>query len=268
MGLAAETLIGYLSAAAVTTRQSLTPGNSSTFTVRSAAPNSKAHLRSVWGNLSGAGAINIRSPRMHDAIDAVNLRAAASLQTPLTWEGFDQVLVPVDLLDVGVTFDAAPVAATIEGIGMTVTYDDLPGAQFNGRSWAEVQPQILNYYGQFVTPTTGATAGDWGAGVAINSSYDQLKAGTNYAVLGYVLTAACTAIALQGPDTGNYRFGGPGSTDPRITRGYFVDLAASTGQPLIPVIQANNKGATLVTAAGDAAGAAIVVGLVLAELAA
>lgn len=267
MGLAIETVVGYLDAAAVTTRQGFTPSGGQTFTVRAASQNTKAHLRSVWGNLSGSALLDIRSPRMHDAIEAVNLRAPASLPTPLVPGYFNQDLVPVDVLDVGVTFDAAPGAATVEGMAMLVQYDDLPGATFNGRSWSEVQPVIKNIYGVECVPVTGATAGTYGAGVAINASQDQFKANELYAVLGYLTDTACVAIGLQGPDTSNYIVAGPGSIDPLVTRGFFVDLANASGLPCIPIIQANNKQSTLVVAAGLVATTNVPVSLILANLA-
>lgn len=267
MGFAIETVIGYLDAAAVTSRQSFTPGNGQSFTVRAASASSKGHLRSVWGNLSGTGQLDIRSPRMHDAIQAVNLRCPASLMTPLTPGYFNQALVPVDVLDVGVSFDAAPVAATVEGMGMIVQYDDLPGAQFNGRHWSEVEPVIKSIYGVECNPVTGATAGQWGAGVAINALQDQFKANELYAVLGYITTNGVTAIGIQGADTSNYIVGGPGAADPLITRGWFTDLANASGLPMIPIIEANNKQSTLVLAANVGAGQGVDVSLILANLA-
>ena len=267
MGLAIETVVGYLDAAAVATRQQFTPNGGQTFTVRASNGAAVAHLRSVWGNLSGSGLLDIRSPRMHDAIEAVNLRAPATLPTPLVPPWFNQNLVPVDVLDVGVTFDAAPVAATVEGIAMLIQYDDLGGAAYNGRNWSEVQPVIKNIYGVECVPVTGATAGTYGPGVALNASMDQFKANELYAVLGYLTDVECTAIALQGPDTANYIVGGPGSLDPLVTRGFFVDLANASGLPLIPIIQSNNKQSTLITAAGLVATTNVPVSLILANLA-
>lgn len=267
MGLAVETVVGYLDAAAVTTRQVFTPSGAQSFTVRAASATSKAHLRSVWSDLSGTGQLDIRSPRLHDAIEAVNLRAPATDQRPLVAPWFDQPLIPVDVLDVGVTFDAAPVAATVEGVAMLIQYDDLPGATLNARNWSEVQPVIKSIYGVEVTPATGATAGTWGPGVAINSTQDQFKANELYAVLGYLVSGGCIAVGIQGADTSNYLVGGPGSTDALVTRSYFVDLANASGLPLIPVIQANNKQSTLVTVAGLVAATNVSVSLILANLA-
>jgi hypothetical protein len=40
--------------------------------------------------------------------------------------------------------------------------------------------------------------------------------------------------------------GGPGTTNVNNTRNWFVDLSLAQNLPLIPIIQANNKGATSV----------------------
>ena len=129
-------------------------------------------------------------------------------------------------------------------------YSDLPGIQGNFMTWAQVEGYI-NYtaktglhYVSWVAPSSAGTAGQIGTGVLINATNDQFKANHSYALLGYMPSAVCTSVLIQGTDTGNLYVGGPGCLDVKVTRQWFADLAIAQGLPLIPVIQANNKGAT------------------------
>lgn len=265
MGAALEVVTGSLSAAAVTTAQAFAANSPGSFTVRATNGGSMAHLLNAWGNLSGAGQLRIRSPRLHDAQQAISLRAIGSVVQPLIQDGFDQELYSQDTLTVEALFDAAPTAATEESMGMLVYYDDLGGANARLRHWAEIAPAIESYYVQEALPVTGA-AGAWGAGYVINSAYDDWKANRDYALIGYTTSDACTAVAISGSDTGNYYVGGPGPTNPHETRDFFKKLSDNTGKACIPVINAANKLSTQVYAVSDAGAATIHVGLIFALL--
>ncbi len=116
-----------------------------------------------------------------------------------------------------------------------------------------------------VTVTSGAI-GAWGASAAVNSTFDNFEAGANYALLGYLVRTACLGVAITGKDTGNLKIGGPGSDDPLETRNYFVAWDRLTPQPRIPIIQANNRGSTVVQNVDIAAGTVSIVTLFLAQL--
>jgi hypothetical protein len=62
------------------------------------------------------------------------------------------------------------------------------------------------------------------------------------------------------------RCGGPGCSEEIETRNWFVDQTDIRKTPHIPVINAANKGATLVFQQDNAAGATNVIDLIAAEL--
>lgn len=267
MGGILETITGSLSAAAVTTAQAFAPNNPNTFTIRNATGQRDAALLSAWANVTVAGQVRIRSPRLHDANQALNMRALALNSQPLLSDGTKQGLYSQDLLIVDYTADVAPGAASAQGVALQVYYPDLVGgSQSSLRSWAEVEPFINNVLGQEMTPVSSATVGAWGPGQVLNANYDTFKAGKNYALLGYTCTDVGVAFGISGADTGNYIVGGPLTTDTQNTKNYFVELSNNNGLPLIPVISANNKLSTLVQVATLLASTVSHVGLILAEL--
>ncbi len=244
MGQGIEVINAYLAAAASTAAQAMTPGSGQSFSVRAANGQSPITLEGLWANASVISDIRVRSPRLHDDVQAIRGSSAATDPRPSLLEAFTQ------------------------GAGLLVRYDDVPGINANLRSWAEVAPNIESYYSQEASPVSGSTAGDWGPGVAINSTYDVLKANRLYAILGYTVQSRCTSIAVQGVDTGNLLAGGPGCIDPMITRQWFVYNSLETGKPMIPVINSANKSATLVNVAHPTASTTVVVNLLMALLSA
>lgn len=268
MGAGLEIVNAYVAAAATTNPQAMTPGAGQSFTVRASSPTGTVNLEGVWGNTTVISDIRIRSPRLHDDVQAIRATVQANDPRPSILEYFTQTLYSQDFLTVEDVPFVAPGAAALQGAGLLVYYSDIPGVSANLRTWAEVAPNVVAWYSQRVLPVTGATAGDWGPGVAINSSYDVLKANTLYAILGYEIQTACTSIAIQGIDTGNLLCGGPGCVDPITTRRWFAWQSDEAGYPLIPVINSANKGATLVNACGLVASTAIPVTLYLAQLSA
>ena len=111
------------------------------------------------------------------------------------------------------------------------------------------------------------TSGDYSGEEAINSEFDQLKANTDYALLGYNVSVICNAVRWRGSDLGNLGVGGPGNAvDKNMTTNWFVDLSKKTGIPLIPVFNSANKGAILVDGQQDEDGTDTVLTSIFAEL--
>lgn len=268
MGLAIETVHAFVSAAAVTTEQLLAAGTQQTLAVRATNGSATAILDSVWANTVTPAALSIRSPRLHDNTKGILLECNDTTQAPLVDEFFDQVLYSQDSLTLGLTFPAAPGAGVLESIAYNVYYNDLPGIAGNFRTWAAVQPNIIEYVGVQTSPTSAATNGSWGNGVAINSTFDLLKANQLYAVLGYQVSAPVTAVALQGPDIGNLLVGGPGSTLPIETRSWFARQSVANNRAYIPVINSANKSSTLANVCSGTAATQYTVTWNLARLAA
>lgn len=266
MGLAMETVDCALAAAAAAGFQAFAAGNNQSLSVRATNGTTQAHLVDVGAFLSTEGQVTIRSPRLHDPTEGILLEAQSGAANPIWPLGAAQTLYSQDQLTVGALFTAAPAANAIQHATLQVVYDDLPGVSANLRHWAEVASNIIEMVGVKVTPTNAASPGSWGAGVAINSVFDLLKANQPYAVLGFMAQAGVTAVGIQGPDTGNLICGGPNSGTPDDVRWYFKRLCDATGLPTIPVINSANKGGTNVVVAGSVAATQSPVTFTLARL--
>lgn len=268
MGQAIETVLAYVAATAVTTEQLLAAASPQSLSVRASNGQAPVDLDCIWVSTASQAQVSIRSPRMHDNTKGVLLDSPGTGPQLLADEYFDQIVYSQDLLTIGLTFAAAPGAGTNEHVAMNLIYNDLPGVSASLRTWAEVSPNIIEYVGVLTTPSSAATTGIWGGGVAFNSGFDLLKANQLYAVLGYICPSACTAVALQGPDIGNLLLGGPGLTSVIDTRQWFVRQSINEGVPYIPVINSANKASTNAFVASTTAATAYPVTWICAHLSA
>lgn len=232
------------------------------FTIPTFAAGSEARFLRTWVNLPHVGRVRIRSPRLHDNSNAINLAAPATNETQLLGGPEMQRLYPADPLIVELLATAADVAE----ISMLQYFTDLPGIAAPLVSWAQIQNNITNLLGLPVVPTAAANGAAYGAGVALNSSVQVMKAGERYALLGYTCEDSFQSFAVVGPDTGNLRIGGPGITNTWDTSTWFVDLSNESGYPCIPVIQADNQGATQVSIVDSAGANAHQLSLILGEI--
>lgn len=262
MGLAMQVLTGRVTnPAAVLTAVTMDTGDSNT--VRSypfgASP---AYIDNLWAFGATAGTIRIRSPRLHDVSQGIRLRYSASNPTVLLPDYARQLLYPQDVL----ILEQSGGAAETDMFTALTIYEDLPGVQAQLSTWDQISPRVKNIAGVECNLTTSATAGQYGGAQALNANFDVLKRNEQYAILGYTVDTPCCTIGLQGPDLGNLRVGGPGSTRHEITSGWFCDLSVREGKPMIPVINSANVANTIVDIATPATGAAINVTFVVAEL--
>lgn len=261
MGLALVSEVGH-AAAPGAAFVALTVNTGDTFTVPNFNGNSPAYLVSAFSFSVGAGVYRIRSPRLHDQVQGIRMQRLAAFSAPLTPPGPLQPLYPSDVLTEEVTGDAANNVIA----GHLNFFQDLPGVNARLYNWSDIRSIIRNVITLEVDPTSGATNGDYGAGRAINADFDVLKAGIDYALLGFTSEQSQVVVGITGPDLGNQRIALPvGTTVPNSAR-YFIELAEKTGLPMIPVINANNKGVTQISVAQNAAAGAVNIGLVLAEL--
>jgi hypothetical protein len=250
-----------------------TPGGATTFgasvgmtgqsgTIRNTQLGSKVNLEGFWQEAAAASAVRVRSPRLHDNVQGI--RYSLPLASPFNLLGYkpQTPLVPQDLLVV----ESATTVAAVTAQFLHVSYASLPGSDGNYGTWGQIQPRIVDIMTQEVTPGNPTAAGQWSAGVALNSSFDLMKANTWYALLGYTSTVQAGAFAIQGPDTGGLKVGGPGILNPLETREWFVWMDEFGEEPAIPVINSANKAGTFVFLADLAAANAAVVDLLFAEL--
>ena len=262
MGKAMEVINGRTVNQAALTAVTFATGDSGT--VKAFNPASKAWLMEMWALEATAGVVRIRSPRLHDNVQNLRYTTITATPQPLMGDVANQPLYPQDVL----IAELQGGGAETDCMAFLNYYQDLPGTDARLFTWEEIAPRVRNALSVEVVTTTSAIAGDYGGAVAINSSFDLLKANVDYAVLGYVTNVNCCSVGLRGPDTGNLRVGGPGSTQRLETRQWFRDLALWNGVPTIPVINAANKGATLVDANHTTASTAVTIDFTLVELAA
>jgi len=240
----------------------LTPNTGGTFTVRNTALGSKVFLEGIWYKGATAGFVRIRSPRLHDNVQGIRYQAAAAGAFNLLGDLPRTILVPQDNL----TVEIGGGAAETDDAAILLTYESLPGSDGQWANWSQVQPRIVDLVTVEVAVTAAATLGDWSAGTALNATNDLLKANTLYAWLGYVCQNPVCAVALQGPDIGGLKAGGPGSSNVLETRDWWIRQDKSSDYGLIPLINSANKGGTLAFQCDSAAGAANSVDFLFAEL--
>jgi hypothetical protein len=232
--------------------------------IKNTAPNSDVFLLQAWSDHQVAGEVRIRSPKMHDNIDALRYRAQIGVVKPLLPVGFPQRLYSQDVEIVEIAGSA--VAGDIESVVQQIYYASLPGQDARLQTWDQIKGRIRNLLGVRVAITLGSTVGYNGAR-AINADVDFLKANQDYAVLGMTTNTECAAVCLRGPDTSNLRVSVPGEPDlTEDTSWWFRWLSMHYGLPTIPIINSANKGGTLIDAVNDENGGTANVVVHLAEL--
>ena len=271
MPKALEIITGQVTAPGGTiTALTMSPGNSST--VRNAALNSYAALLQFWGRNNAAGVLRIRSPKLHDNVQGIRVRIPATDPNPLMTYYHNQRLVPQDTLTLELSGSA--VGGQIEQAAFLIYYTDLPGAASHLIGVPELLSRTNNVWTTEI-PITPGVAGFYSGQVAINSAFDNFKANTEYALVGYHVDAQCTAVRFTGPDFANLGLGGPGLMNATtagesgrfLTARWFISLTELLGIPLIPVFNAANKFGTLVDIMQNQAGATVNVTAILHEIA-
>lgn len=246
------------------TISALTAVTGDSLAVKNCPIDKMVRILQFWGDSQVAGTGRIRSARLHDNVSAIRFDTQiGDLRGYMPW-GVAQRVYPNDVLNLELAGSA--VAGDIETITMLLYYEDLPGIAARFIAPDELQRRGTNIYMGENTISTG-TAGGYSGGEAINIEIDQFHAGGQYALVGYLCDTEMGAIAWRGPDTGNLRVGGPGEeTERELTADWFVRLSRAFNLPLIPVISAENKAATLIDALCDENGADPTVTSIFVEL--
>jgi len=261
MGRALQLITGTVNAGgAGYNTVTVSPGSS--FAVAAGVQEGAVYLEQIWAKGATTDQVQVFSPRMHDNNVGIRLQTGTTLNRRLLPWSTDQVLYQADTP----TFQTHATGAGQSGLGVMYEYIDLPGAQGRFANWVDIDDRVEQVYGQQVAVTSSATAGTYGASVALNAATDNFRANRDYALLGYTVNVACLAVAITGPDTSNYAVGGPGDPDPVWTFDYFKKASLETGRAMIPIIAANNRAATFVTNVDTAASTAVNVSLTLALL--
>lgn len=238
----------------------LAPVAGDTLAVRNYNPGTRAYLLNAWRKGATAGMIRIRSPYLHDVQNGMRMRVLAADPTPITPYDVNQPLHAQDTL----IFESTGGGAAEQESGCILNWYENPGVVGRYLTWSEVNARV-NALVTTEVPVTGGAAATWGSAL-LSAGTGVLDANTDYAILGYGLDVACTAIGVSGLDTANLRAGGPGLTNHFETYDFFMRVARLAEIAAVPVINAANAGGTQVWVV-DSAGATLVnVNLVLGRL--
>jgi hypothetical protein len=262
-----DTVSGFVTApGAVFTAWTVATGDS--LAVRAAVPNSNIWLVGAWAWNQVAGVLRVRSPRLHDNVQGIRMRNPVNIvnnKLPNMRNGnAAQKLFTQDTLIAEQT--GSGVGGNIETGSLLIWYDDVPGIAGRFISSSQLQKFGVNIMGQEVSVTTGV-AGGYSGSVAINSTNDNFKANTDYALIGgFVDTRICT-VGIKGIDTGNLRVSFPGEpTLQPMTADWFARLDQATGIPMIPVFNSQNKAGITVDAVAQQNAVTSVITLMMVEL--
>lgn len=235
------------------------------FTIRNCALTDKVWMLSYWTHNLVAGMSRIRSPKLHDNVDAIRSRALVATLDPVLPLGTRVQFYPQDTEIVELAGSA--VGGNIESVVQLMYYENLPGQAARLIDAATLASRQKTIIGQRLAITLGTTVGYNGAR-AINADNDQFHANTDYALLGLSSDINTAAIAVRGVDTGNLRASVPGSVLLwQLTERFFVKLAKEFNMAMIPVFNSANKAGILVDAVNNQAGGTANVTLWMAELA-
>ncbi len=266
MGRAIEVVVGFATnpGATLTT---VTASTATSFTIRGTDTEKKTWLLSAFAFNATAGELRITSPRLHDQAQGIRNRITAALVTPVIGgpigAGYAQRLYAQD----GLTVQLSGGGAEIDSVALLIAYDDLTGVAGRFIDQATLKKAGQNLVTVEVTVTAVLT-GNFGGSVAINSTFDNLIANTDYAILGGMTDTRGTAVGIIGVDLGNIKLGFPAEPSLRNeTNNWFEMLSDAFNAPYIPVINSANKAATNIDVATNGAGGTYIVNLQLVQLA-
>lgn len=270
MGRALDTVTSFVTAPGATlTATAAASGDS--LQVRSADVKSRVLLIDTWAFNQVAGTLRIRSPRLHDNVNGIRTRVPAASVLPKYPSppvlGWGQFLIPQDTLIVEQS--GSGVGGQIESNSLLIYYDNLPGVAAR-----LIDPPTLYRAGINVATVeasiTAVVTGQYGGALALNAAANSqnLKANTDYALIGGLVDTRGTTVGIKGVDFGNLRVSFP--AEPSIEQnldGWFVDLSYGYQIPLIPVFNSANAGGTTIDIQTNQAGGTYIVDIFCVELA-
>src|SRR5712692_4923409 len=222
MGYALEVVAGRVTAPGATVT-ALTANTGASFTFRNSPPTFDIRLVGMWAKVNVAGVFRIISPRLHDAVQGIRLQTSTGAAVPMLPYRPIQRLYAQDVLAPAIS--GSGVAGQIELGFFLVYYQNLEGVNVKFIDPVALMNRGVNLVGIEVDTTPGVT-GDWSGASALNKTFDNLKANTDYAILGATVSANCGGVGITGADTGNLRLGIPGEISlPFVAEEWFVRLS-------------------------------------------
>jgi len=158
------------------------------------------------------------------------------------------------------------VAGQIESSTLLIYYENLPGVAARLISNEQLQQYGVNRTTIQASITAVAT-GQYGGGVLVNAATQNLKANTDYALLGGETDTRATVIRATGVDFGSLGVGFPAEPSiADVTETFFQNIAVNLKIPVIPVFNSANFGGITVDLQTNQAGGTFIVDLNLVEL--
>lgn len=230
--------------------------------IRSFAPTDTANMTALIYSAGGGQKVRVASPMLHDNVTGLTFQPA---EVPSAFLLGDEVGVRLTAVDTLSVYGGIAAAGTITA-ALVVYYSNLPGVQARLHMWGDISG-IIKSIKSVEVDLAAIAVGAW-TDTIITATENQLHAHTDYAILGYDVSAAVDVVGVKGQATGNLRVCGPGPTSTLDITEYFVLRSAKMGIPYIPVFNGDDRGAFYVSAANHAAlgGGAASVYLILAEL--
>jgi len=199
--------------------------------------NESPRILDWWGFNQTAGFHQIiRQNSAMETTRDLRVRVPAANPLPVLFRGAMVPVAPQETL--AVTVSGSNTAGDVEIGALTILYPSLnnSGNYVNWSKLLKVGYNIQSVDFSIATSAAGYTtqAGStWGT---------LLRANMDYAILGFVTTAAQAGIAFSGPDSGNVGVGMPGIlSDSQWSSGYFGELSRMHGDlPCIPTFNSGN----------------------------
>lgn len=266
MGRAMEIVAGFATnpGATLTT---LTPSTNTSFVIRGTDTAKMTWLLQTMAFNATAGELRVTSPRLHDQVQGIRQRVTAAFAGPLAPGSSNAAIAQRLYAQDNLTVQLSGGGAELDCAALLVAYDDLAGVAGRFIDIPTLKKSVINLVTAEVTVTAVAT-GNFGGAVAINSSFDNLIANTDYAIMGGMTDTRGCAVGITGVDLGNLRVGFP--CEPSIrdeTANWFVKLSSAFNQAYIPVINSANKAATTIDVQTNGAGGTFIINLIMAQLA-
>lgn len=270
MGRGLEVITSFVTAPGATLTAAVAAAGNN-LQIRSADVKSKVLLLESWAFNQVAGTLRIRSPRLHDNVNGIRTRVPAASVLPkypgIITGGFGQFLIPQDTLIIEQS--GSGVGGQIESNSQLIYYDSLPGISARLIDYPTLQRAGINVATVEASIVTVIT-GQYGGALALNAAanFQNLKANTDYAIMGGIVDTRCTTVRILGVDFGNLGVGFPGEPSIQdVLTAFFVNMSASMQIPLIPVFNSANAGGTTIDIQTNQAGGTMIVDLFCVELA-
>jgi len=237
-----ELLAMQATAAAVAgTAATIAPG-SGTASLQLRHSTSRPNVRQLWSFLQTGGFFQPILNSQHDTTR--NYRFASAANSPQFHTAWDLNMFANPNETIVPTIGGTAVGGDVDTACMLIEYENLGGMEGGYIDNAELLKRQTGILTTVEMELVGSGAG-WTGAAAIDSVTKLLKATREYAVLGITTDIACAAVSIQGPCTGNYRYGMPGDPSQVERQHQLFKLASALANvPMIPVLNASDAPST------------------------